>query len=221
MSSTDNWPSPDELRAALDGHARSDFPALPGRTNHLSAGVLVPMVWGAELTVVVTLRPPTLRNHASEVCFPGGGPEPADPDLLGTALREAEEELGIAQANVLGALSSVPLYTSDYRLHPFVAQIEETPLTPQPGEVAAVIQISLDQMFRKEEIGAIAWQMDGDERLSPVFVVDGHPMFGGTAHVFGELCSVLAKLTGRRLPKLAPGRWIWDMAAGRPKRAAQ
>jgi len=176
------------------------------------------LIWGEHLTTVLTLRTSNLSNHASEVCFPGGRPEASDGTLEATALREAREELGIEDAEVLGQLSSIPLFTSEFRLNPCVAQISGDALVPHAGEVAAVIRVSLDQVFDRGEIEAIAWEMEDKKHLSPVFEVDGHVIFGATAHVLGELCRVLADASGRTLPELVPGKWGWDLERGRPRK---
>jgi 8-oxo-dGTP pyrophosphatase MutT (NUDIX family) len=212
-----------ELGAALSGHARLDLPALPGRTNHIGTGVLVPLVWGSDPECIVTVRADHLRHHAGETCFPGGRPDPGDADLCATALREAHEELGIDGAVVLGELSSVPLFTSDYRLHPFVASVPAGTLTPNHGEVAHVLRLSLRQILHQPHIEAIAWTHEGIRGLSPVFELGGHRMYGGTAHVFYELLCVCAPLFGREVPPLTPGRLEWSdvMVARRAVRSAQ
>lgn len=204
-------PSPDTLRDALAGHDRQEFPALPGRTNHVRAGILVPVSWRADGPVVVTtVRPKTMRMHGGEVCFPGGRPDPGDADLFATALREAREEVGIERAQLLGQLSSMPLYTSDYRLEPYVAEIPDGPFVPNPGEVAEVLAIAIHDHLAGASIDAIPWVQDGVTSLSPVFTLGPHVMYGGTAHVFYELLLVVAKALGTQAPPLRPGRYRWE-----------
>jgi 8-oxo-dGTP pyrophosphatase MutT (NUDIX family) len=204
--------TPKALAEALAAHPHPDLPALAGRTNHVRAGVLVPLTWRAEAgpVVVTTVRPKTMRMHAGEVCFPGGRPDPGDADLFATALREAREEVGIQHATLLGRLSSMPLYTSDYRLEPFVAEVPDAPLRPNPGEVAEVVAIPIAEHMAGSSIDAIPWEEDGESRLSPVFTLGPHVMYGGTAHVFYELLLVAAKALGVELPPLQPGRYRWE-----------
>jgi 8-oxo-dGTP pyrophosphatase MutT (NUDIX family) len=163
----------------------------------------------------MTLRSSNLRNHAGEVCFPGGRPEPGDADLEATARREAVEELGVAVLEVFGRLSSVPLYTSDYRLEPFVAQVDPRVQKIEPAEVAQVLPVGILEVLRGPPIDAIAYSWAGVAYLSPVFVLEGHPMFGATAHTFLELLRVLGPAVGLAVPELVTGRFAWtDFLAG-------
>ena len=123
-----NLPGPDALAVALARYEKRQIPPLPGRTNHRHAGILLPLRWqGDTIQLVATRRTSHLRDHAGEVVFPGGKPDPTDADLTATALREAHEELGIHRAQVLGSLSAIPLFTSDFRLFPTVARIDDAP----------------------------------------------------------------------------------------------
>lgn len=207
--------TPSAVRAALGAHDPVDVPALPGRTNHKRAGVLVPLAWDPDPICWLTLRSPTLRQHAGEVCFPGGRREPPDVDLEATARREAVEELGVDVREVLGRLSSWPLYTSDYRLEPWVARVDPGSQTLQPTEVARVLPVDLLAVLRGPPIDAIPYTWREHRVLSPVFVLDGHPMFGGTAHAFLELLQRVAPAAGLAVPELVTGRFVWgDLLRG-------
>lgn len=200
----------DALAAALAARAPGDAPALPGRTNHLRAGVLVPLRLDPPVAVL-TLRTKTLRRHAGEVSFPGGKPDPGDRDLEATALREAREELGIEGARVLGRLTSVPLFTSDWRLVPYVAAIDDRPLRPHPGEVARVLELRLDELLARPHLEALFWAWEDQAGLSPVFPFpDGPVLYGGTAHAFLELLEVCAPLLGLGVPPLKEGAYRWE-----------
>jgi 8-oxo-dGTP pyrophosphatase MutT (NUDIX family) len=205
-----------ELRAALARHPLPEIPALPGRRNDQLAGVLVPLVLDGEPEAIVTLRAADLSRHAGEICFPGGKLEPGDADLLSAALREAREELGIAQAEVLGRLTSMPLYTSDFRLVPFVAAIPALPLRPAATEVAAVLRLPLLAVLDQPTIEGIPFVWNGFELLSPVFFPEGLPMFGATAHTFYELLAVVAGVLDRRVPRVVRGERSWSEVRSDP-----
>src|SRR5256885_6734743 len=91
----------------------------PGNTD---AGVLVPLYLDAgDLHAVFTKRRDDLSRHAGEISFPGGRQDTPDEDLRLTALREAEEEIGLppGEAEMVGALPPTPTIVTGYRIHPF------------------------------------------------------------------------------------------------------
>ena len=107
-------------------------PALPGRTNHLRCGVLVPLRWAEGPEVLLTRRAPTLK-YGGEWCFRGG-----DGVVMQISTRQRAVKVTRSWASVvqrLGRLSSMPIGTSDYRLEPFVVAVDqrEFSLTPQGG----------------------------------------------------------------------------------------
>jgi 8-oxo-dGTP pyrophosphatase MutT (NUDIX family) len=91
----------------------------------LPAGVLAPVfLAGGEVSLLFTRRTMNLKDHQGQISFPGGVKDPGDPDLLATALRETEEEIGLtpAEVEVVGALNPVAT-TTGYWINPFVAVI--------------------------------------------------------------------------------------------------
>jgi 8-oxo-dGTP pyrophosphatase MutT (NUDIX family) len=206
------------LAAALSQRERVHFPALPGRTNHMAAGVLVPLLLseqGARGTrpraeVILQQRPTSMREHPGEISLPGGRHEDGDADLTTTALREAHEELGIDRPRVLGLLSSYPLYTSDYRLHPTVAVLADDAFVPNPAEVAAVLRLDLYRALELPFIQGIPWDLGGERYVCPVFDV-GAPrlVFGGTAQVLYDMLEVFAASVGAPVPETRAGKLTW------------
>lgn len=203
-------PSRAALQRALAEHPRADFPDLPGRTNDVQAGILVPIIWGDSPVCILTERPPTMRRHAGEICFPGGRPEPHDPSLEATALREAEEEVGLRNVELVGRLSTVPLLTSEHRLHPFVGLVDEAELAPDPREVHRIVRFPLLELLAMDTIDAIPWDKDGVEDLGPIFDTGGRVLFGATACVLYELLVALAPAFEARAPRRVPGRYRWE-----------
>src|ERR671929_1065281 len=124
-----------EEAAAMDAHGQTD------------AAVLVPLYLDrGDLHAVFTKRRDDLRRHAGEISFPGGRQDEPDEDLRVTALREAEEEIGLPRADVelVGALPPVGTFVTGYRIHPFVGIIKAGHAwTPQPNEVEEVLEVPL------------------------------------------------------------------------------
>ena len=205
-------PSAEDIRRGLDAHTLFEMGPLPGRTNHIKAGVLVPLVWRPQLCAVLNIRSDNLRIHPGDPCFPGGRSDAGDSSLLETALREAREELNIKDPVVLGRLSSVPLYTSDHRIEPFVAALVQERIVANPGEVKKVLEVPLLELLLQDQLDAIPWRFDGEEALSPVFSLQGHLVYGATAHTLYELLEVIARTCDREMPPLIAGRFRWEDA---------
>ena len=109
------------------------------------ASVLIPLVKRDRLTVLLTLRPTHMNSHSGQIAFPGGKADPQDRDAVATALREAQEEVGLEPAFVK-VIGSLPIYTtgSAFIVTPVVALIDPGfHLKPNADEVADVFEVPL------------------------------------------------------------------------------
>jgi len=161
------------------------------------AAVLVPLY--PELIAVFTERHADLRRHAGEVSFPGGRRDHPDEDLRETALREAEEEIGLSRADVelVGALPPVGTFVTGYRVFPFVGIIAPgRTFRPQEAEVAQVLEFSLDDLMAGHEPRRLARR--GVPIKTPTYTVDGHLIWGATARIVQSLLERLAPLRAER-----------------------
>ncbi len=121
-------------------------PRTRATTGLRRAAVLVPIVVSADrLDLLFLVRPTTLSSHSGQVAFPGGGIDDDDSDPVAAALREAEEELGIARTlpTVIGQLDEMNTHTG-FHVTPVVALLP-APLVivPSPAEVAAHFEVPL------------------------------------------------------------------------------
>lgn len=156
---------------------------------------------GRHPRAVFTRRRTDLRRHAGEISFPGGRQDPQDADLADTALREAEEEIGLprTQVSLLGELPPVSTFVTNYEIHPFVGLIP-TGLRweASPAEVDAVLELPLAALragrtrTRMQRRG-IAFETDA-------YVVDDHLIWGATARI---LESLLERVEELLLPRCA------------------
>lgn len=129
------------LDAAQRATLRQYFPAAP-----VAAAVLVPLVTrGDALTVLLTQRATQLRNHAGQISFPGGRFESSDINLTNTALRESEEEIGLARRHVhiVGQLPD-HMVISGFRVTPVVGFVDaDFTLNLDAEEVADTFEVPL------------------------------------------------------------------------------
>jgi 8-oxo-dGTP pyrophosphatase MutT (NUDIX family) len=138
--------------------------------------------------VVFTERRAELRRHPGEISFPGGRRDHPGEPLATTALREAEEEIGLdpAAVELAGALPPVGTFVTGFKVHPFVGLIEESlPLRPNPAEVAAILRFRLDEL--REGFAMRRLVRRGLPIRTPTYVVGDHLIWGATARILGEL----------------------------------
>ena len=162
----------------------------PGKTD---AAVLVPLFErDGDLTAVFTERRHDLRRHAGEISFPGGRPDVPGEPLRDTALREAEEEIGLApdRVDLVGALPPVGTFVTGYRVFPFVGWIQDgNAWTPQETEVEQVLELSLPDLVRGYESKRLIRK--GVPIKTPTYTVDGHLVWGATGRMVEHLLEML------------------------------
>jgi 8-oxo-dGTP pyrophosphatase MutT (NUDIX family) len=121
----------------------------------VAASVLVPLVMRDQPTVLLTQRTSHLKKHAGQISFPGGRSEPSDFDAVATALREAQEEVGLDPARVQ-VLGTMPTYTTGtgFVVTPVVGLIEATPqeierlhLKADANEVDEIFEVPLHHLM--------------------------------------------------------------------------
>ena len=175
-----------QLSAVLLDPGEASALEVRGRTH---AGVLVPLYRdGERLHAVLTRRRDDLRRHPGEISFPGGRRDDTDPDLLATALREAEEEIGLAPSavQVLGALQPTPTIATGYAIYPFVGLIEPgLAWTLSPREVAEVLELSLDDL--RDGYGRRRLLRRGVPIRTDTYVVGDDLIWGATARILADL----------------------------------
>jgi len=155
------------------------------------AAVLVPLHgWPEEPGLIFTERRADMRRHAGEISFPGGRRDDGDADLIATALREAEEEIGLDRTavEICGALPPAATFVTGYRIHPFVGAVaspNQLALEPNPGEVETVLAFTVQALREGYEMRRLVRR--GTPIHTPTYEVDGHMIWGATARILGDL----------------------------------
>jgi 8-oxo-dGTP pyrophosphatase MutT (NUDIX family) len=163
-----------------------------------TAAVLVPLYErDGELFAVFIRRRENLRWHAGQISFPGGGRDPGDAELTDTALREAEEEIGLERSavRVLGALRPTAVPASGFALYPFVGAITVPPRWQiAEREVQAVLEFPLASLARsyvKREMTRADHTFETDTYTAGDVLI-----WGATARVLSDLLARMGLLEG-------------------------
>jgi len=164
--------------------------------GNMPAAVLVPVVDRPEPTVILTLRPETMRKHPGQVSFPGGRIDPGDADAVAAALREAQEEIGLPPAAV-EVIGTGDLYrtVTGFEVTPVLGVVPpDLRLAPHAGEVAAMFEAPLDYLL--DPGNQIVREAEWRGRMRTYYEIewDGRRIWGATAAMIVNL--------GRRLERL-------------------
>lgn len=173
----------------LDGRLVRQMDPPAGVTPREAAVLLLLYPFQGELWLPLTVRSSRLTTHRGEVSLPGGGADPGDAGPAHTALREAEEELGIPPAGVevVGQLSSFYIPPSNNRLTPVVGLMASAPdLRPDPNEVEAAFVVPLRMLLDEATVREEVWERRGMRMRVPYFSLEGYKVWGATALLLSE-----------------------------------
>jgi 8-oxo-dGTP pyrophosphatase MutT (NUDIX family) len=177
-------------RARLGGRARRVVP--PGPL--VRAAVLVPLVDRGEAHLVFARRTDRVGHHAGQISFPGGRIDAGDADDLQAALREAEEEVGLAPSAVepLGPLDDTETFATQFVITPWVGVVRG-PVVWQPDgeEIEQVIEVPVAALLDRGCFRVERWERDGVVR--DVYFYD-HPsatIWGATARILKQYLDLI------------------------------
>jgi 8-oxo-dGTP pyrophosphatase MutT (NUDIX family) len=178
-----------EIQGRL-ARAQSAPPVDPG--ENVRSAVLVPLfVRDGQLWVLFTRRTETVEHHRGQISFPGGAQEPGDQTLWETALRESEEEVGLARSDVilLGALSPIVTVTNFY-VEPFAGAIPQPYVfQPQQSEIAELIEVPIRPLMDPRSLETK--EFPGREKPVLFYHYGETVIWGATARMLAELLDAL------------------------------
>jgi 8-oxo-dGTP pyrophosphatase MutT (NUDIX family) len=149
-----------------------------------------------DASLVLIERPGGAITHPGQVALPGGKREPGDDFPVGTALREASEEIGLdpvaSGLRVIGMLETVDVRVSGFLLVPVLAIAERAPaLVGDPLEVARILHVPVRHFLPAAPIEIVEDERDGWRLRYGAFPVGEHRVWGATARILGQLGTLL------------------------------
>ena len=157
-----------------------------------SAAVLLPITRhkpGFESNLVLTVRSENLTSHAGQISLPGGTQEDHDDDLVATALRETEEEIGLKskEVEIIGRLGTLAL-PSGYLVSPIAGLIDnDLDFTPQPEEVAHIFQAPLKLILNVNAYKKSSVSFKGIDQNILELQYENYRIWGATAAILYHL----------------------------------
>ncbi len=183
-------------QAAMSHILRRTFKPAPHTAQH-AAVLLLLYPENGKWNVALTQRASKYGHdkHKGQMSLPGGKMEPTDEDFVATAMRETEEEIGVARELIhpLGELTDLYIPVSNFLVHPVVAYIDELPVfVLEENEVAELVSCSLEVLcsdeIRKVKDIQISKQMT--LKRVPYFEIQGKVVWGATAMILNEFVTL-------------------------------
>lgn len=202
-----------ELRGTIARNVKTFSPAQevwPGLRKAAVTVIIATDRSSGRASVIVTLRPGSMRRHGAQYALPGGRLD-AGETALEAAMRETSEELGLElkEEDIIGRLDDFPT-RSGFCITPFVAWCEDvTALTPDASEVAAVYFIPLEEL-ESPAIPRLEPEAHGDQPvMSAYFPTLGHDMFAPTAAILYQFREIALEARTTRVSHFEQPRFAW------------
>ncbi len=193
------------MRMAPNPRSGGRLPYDASRINARSSAVLILLYpHNGELYLPLTLRATYDGMHSGQVSLPGGRSEEGDCNIAATALREANEEVGVdAQSvSVLGALTPLFVFVSNNLVTPIVGWSEQRPnFATNTREVAQLLEVPIRALCDPQNHIVESWQLRDRTADVPFYRVNGQQVWGATAMILSEFLSLPSWSNFARMPE--------------------
>ena len=190
-----------QLTLDLPGDAAFEKMSIPNRSDwkpnektRKSAVLILFYKGNGEIYIPLILRPKYDGVHAGQMAFPGGRFENFDENLHRTALREAQEEIGIKATDVkiMGQLTEIFIAPSNFYAQPVVGFIPYKPdFYPDPREVDTVFEVNIKEFLDPKNISKTTIKVKELSFEVPCYVINGNIIWGATALMISELTAII------------------------------
>lgn len=184
----------EEAHQKMMAGARLRIKISPNQQTRRSAILILFYPFLDEIYLPLILRPAYDGVHGGQMAFPGGRMEKTDENLIRTALREAQEEIGIrlTDVKVLGHLTEIFIPPSNFFVLPVIGVVPFKPdFYPDAREVDQIIEVSLREITDERIITLQELNVRGLTIEAPTYNLQGHKVWGATAMMIAELLEVI------------------------------
>lgn len=157
---------------------------------------------GDQIFICLIKRPSTMKHHPGQISFPGGKVEKEDSSIEMTAIREAQEEVGIdpSYIRIIGKLSELYVEVSKFLIHPFLAWADHKPnFLVNKAEVEELILFPLSDFVANETIMETDLETITGRLRIRYYPFNSQIIWGATAMILSELIEILKKIHGGQL----------------------
>lgn len=172
------------------------FPSEKNNLTQTGSVLILIFPQNNKINIVFIQRTTYAGVHSGQISFPGGKPEPGDKDLIDTALRETEEEIGVSAKDIriLGKLTPLFISVSNIEVYPVVGCISYKPeFKPDKTEVKSIIEIPLDYLLRPDIVKKKTTVIQNTNIQIPYFNFNGRHIWGATAMILNEFLEVIKR----------------------------
>ena len=173
-----------------------NFPRVPGKNARIAAVLILLYPDKGSIHTVLIQRPDYDGVHGGQISFPGGKNEPEDDSVIMTALREANEEIGVdpSKVNVIETLTPLFIPVSNMIVTPVIGWIKEKPVfIHQPEEVVFLIDADLKKLLDPGIVKVKPFEIRGEMIEVKYFDYEGNTIWGATAMILHELLVILRR----------------------------
>lgn len=186
-----------DLRDGIAEALRGQTPRRADRPDFRQAAVLLPL-YQSEVGphLILTKRTEEVPTHKGQIGFPGGGFEEGDGNLLGTALRETQEEIGLqpGDVEVIGTLDDTVTVTSRHVVRPFVGFVPHPyPYRLDPFEIERLIHLPILPLFSGAPFREEIWERDGRPVSVYFYEYEGDTIWGLTARILKQFVEAVGR----------------------------